>query len=314
MNLSQLIVEYVSFKQAMGMRFRSEAAIFKTFQRCVGDMDLAAIDPDAVSAFLAGRGVITATWHLKYRTLDGLFRFAVSHGYSDSKPLPLTLPKLSEPQVPYIYSTEELCKLLAATDTLEASNSPLQAATFKTLILALYGTGMRIGEVLSLTISDMNLAESLITVHDSKFYKTRLVPIGPRLTSHLQTYLDRRRQLPVHSVESSAFFATRTGNPLSYDWVRKIFARLRNQAGIRRREGATYAPRIHDLRHTFAVHRLELWYREGADVQRLLLHLSTYLGHIDVSQTRYYLQMTPGLLHEAGKRFENYALAGVAHD
>jgi site-specific recombinase XerD len=293
------------------MRFRCEAKVYLHFQRSVGDQDLETIDQEAVAAFLYGKGPITANWHRKYVALRGMFRFALAREYLAGTPLPTTLPKCPEPRRPYIYSTEELERLLLETDTLENPQSPLRAATFRALILTLYGTGLRIGEALSLTIADVNLLGRLITVRESKFYKTRLVPIGPKLTNHLQSYLIKRRQLPCPSGEDSAFFATRTGKALFYERVRGIFHRLRNQAGIRGRDGIS--PRIHDLRHTFAVHRLELWYSQGADVQRMLPFLSTYLGHSDVSHTQRYLQMTPNILSEACKRFENYALSEVTH-
>lgn len=315
MNLSQVVNEYVSLKQALGMRFDSEASIFRSFLRAIVDKEVTAVTPSSVAAFLAGKGPpITAYWHLKYRVLTGLYRFALSRGYVNSSPLPTTVPKEPESLRPYIYSTEELRLLLAATDMLETQRSPLQAGTFKTLLLTLYGSGLRIGEALALTIANFSFADRLLIVHVSKFYKTRLVPLGPHLTDQLQAYLLRRRLLPLPLGENSALFSTRTGRALSYDRSRRIFSRLRKQAGIRRLDGATFGPRIHDLRHTFAVHRLELWYREGADVQRLLPLLATYLGHVDVSQTQRYLSMTPELLFEASRRFENYALSEVSHD
>jgi integrase/recombinase XerD len=95
--------------------------------------------------------------------------------------------------------------------------------------------------------------------------------------------------------------------------MQKTFSRLRNLSGIPRRDGTRCYPRIHDLRHTFSVHRLEAWYREGADVQRLLPQLSTYLGHTDVAETQCYLSMTPDLLREANLRFEHYVLSEVNH-
>ena len=260
---------------------------------------------------LSGKGPVTANWHRKYVALKGLFRFAVAREYLATPLLPTTQPKCPEPRWPYIYSTAEIERLLVETDTLENPQSPLRAATFRALILTLYGTGLRIGEALSLTIADVNFMESLVIVRESKFYKTRLVPLGPKLNNHLQSYLKKRRLLPCRSGEDSAFFATRTGKALFYERVRGVFHRLRSQAGIRGRDGII--PRIHDLRHTFAVHRLELWYSQGADVQRMLPFLSTYLGHSDVSHTQRYLLMTPKILSEACKRFENYALSEVTH-
>ncbi|MGD0229762.1 MAG: tyrosine-type recombinase/integrase [Syntrophorhabdales bacterium] len=197
------------------------------------------------------------------------------------------MPKRPEPPTPHIYTVEELRRLLERTDTLETLKSPLQAATFKTLLLVLYGTGLRISEALSLTISltDVNLDDSLIIVRDSKFFKIRLVPTDPRLTEHLHSYLERRRRLPLPLGGDSAFFATRTGHHLSYDRAKEVFSLLRNLAGIARTDGARRAPRIHDLRHTAAVHRLEAWYRQDADVQRLLPRLSTYPGHVCIAET-----------------------------
>lgn len=314
MNLSDLIAEYVSFKQGMGMCYRSEARLLKSFCRASGDVGITEVDPLSVEAFLAGKGNVTSVWHLKYTILNGLFRFAINRGYIGSSPLPKILPKRPEREVPHIYTIDELQSLLEATDSLKTRGSPLQAATFRMLLLTLYGTGLRISEALSLTIADVDVRNSLIIVRDSKFFKTRVVPTGPRLTDHLRSYLENRQRLPHPLGEDSAFLATRTGHSLSYDRVTKVFRRLRNLAGLHRGDGARYAPRIHDIRHSSAVHRLESWYREGADVQRLLPQLSTYLGHVGIAETQRYLTMTPELLREANKRFEQYALPEVDHD
>ena len=95
--------------------------------------------------------------------------------------------------------------------------------------------------------------------------------------------------------------------------VQKVFQRLRQKAGICRHDGARYQPRLHDIRHTSAVHHLTAWYRDGADVQRLLPQLATYLGHIQLASTQRYLTMTPELLEHANRRFEHYALAEDDH-
>ena len=314
MTLSALITEYVSFKQAMGMCFISESRMLKSFLKTIEDRDLTTVEPSSVAAFFIGKRPITATWHLKYRVLTGLYRFALSRGYVSSSPLPTTVPREPEPARPYIYSKEELRRLLVATEMLKTPMSPLQAATFKILLLTLYGAGLRIGEALALTLADFSYSDCLLIVRVSKFFKTRMVPLGPNLTELLQSYLLERRLLPHPAGEDSTLFATRTGSRLSYRRVRKIYSRLRKLAEIHRPDGAGFAPRIHDLRHTFAAHRLELWYREGADVQRLLPQLATYLGHVDVSETQRYLTMTPELLHEANRRFESYALSEVNHD
>lgn len=108
----------------------------------------------------------------------------------------------------------------------------------------------------------------------------------------------------------SSFFASRTGAAISLAMLEKVFVRLREHTGIRRPADARWQPRLHDLRHTFAMHRLITWYRQGADVQACLPLLSTYLGHVNISGTQAYLTMTPELLTEASKRFERYAAIG----
>lgn len=229
-------------------------------------------------------------------------------------PLPTTIPKRPESSTPYVYTTEELRRLIAGTEILETPKSPLQATTLRTLLLTLYGTGIRIGEALSLTLNNVDLSDSLITVRDTKFFKTRLVPIGPRLTQTLATYERKRHKLPLPAGKDSAFFATRTGNALSYAQVNQKFQILRKYACIHREDDARYQPRIHDIRGTFAVHTLVAWYREGADVQRLLPVLATYMGHTYVTGTQHYLSMIPELQNEANRRFEQYALSEVNHE
>lgn len=313
MKISDLIIEYVSFKQAMGMRYQSEARVLKSFSRVLGDVDISEVDSSVIETFLPSKVPVTSTWHLKFKILNGFFRFATNRRYIDYSPFPKSRPKRPEPQLPHVYSIEELRQLQLMADLLMTSKSPLQADTFKTLLLTLYGTGLRISEALSLTLANVDLPEKLLIVLNGKFFKTRLVPTGPRLTEFLRLYLDKRRRLPCPLGEDSAFFSTRTGHPISYHRVSKIFRLLRNRAGITRREGTGYGPTIHNLRHTFTVHRLVSWYREGADVQRLLPRLSTYLGHVDVAETQCYLMMTPDLLQEANRRFEQYAQSEVRH-
>jgi site-specific recombinase XerD len=307
MKLAKVIQTYVCFKRSMGMHFHSEDCLLRAFSRAVGSVDISNVKPAAVQAFLKGKGPVTAVWGLKFRVLRSFYRFAISRGFATHSPLPTSLPQLPPPFVPYIYSTEELRRLVAATDVIDAPESPLQAPTVRTLLLLLYGTAMRIGEALSLTLNDVDLAQAVVTVRNAKFFKARLVPIGPKLTHELSIYEDRRRQLSLPQGDASSFFATRTGHRFRYQYAITLFQRVRRQAGVQRETGASYPPRLHDIRHTSATHRLIAWYRGGADVQKLLPQLATYLGHADISSTQLYLSMTPELLREAGTRFEQYA-------
>ncbi len=214
----------------------------------------------------------------------------------------------------HIYSQEELRNLLKATAEYETPRTVLEEATLRTLLLLLYGAGLRIGEALALTRADVDLDAALLSIRESKFYKTRLVPIGPKLTAVLRTYADDGYQRGHSNNPGAPFFVTRTGTAVTRGMAERAFVRLRNIAGIAREDGARYQPRLHDLRHSMALHRLLAWYREGADVQRLLPQLATYLGHVDVAATQRYLTMTPELLHEASQRFERYAQPEVHHE
>lgn len=311
MKLARLAAEYVTFKKSLGMRFRTESAILKAFCRAMGDIDIAQVSSQHVLGYLAGTGQITAFWHRKFETLNGFYRWAISRGHAPSSPLPSFIPKRPTTFKPYIYTPDEYHCLIRKCRMLDDSPTcQVQAATFRTLLLLLYGTGLRIGEALSLTLSDVDLSASLLSIRDAKFFKTRWVPVGPQLNAVLTVYSKLRRRLPHPSRQQSAFLATRRGTALSRGTVERIFRIVCEQAAVRRIDGGRYQPRLHDIRHTFALNRLISWYRNGEDVQCLLPCLSTYLGHVDVAATQRYLAMTPELLHEASLLFQRYAFGG----
>lgn len=313
MKLAQVVHDYISLKQSLGSRFHTEATILKAFCNALGEVNIVDVEPPLVNGYLSGSGPVTLFWHRKYEALSGFYRFALGRGYVLHSPLPLIVPKRPQPFQPYIYSQQELRDLLKATGEYETPRTKLEEATLRTLLLLLYGAGLRIGEALSLTGNDVNLDEALLTIRDSKFYKTRLVPIGSQLSSVLRTYADDQYQYGHSNALGAPFFKTRTGTAVTRGLAERAFVRLRNIAGVVREDGARYQPRLHDLRHSMAVHRLVAWYREGANVQRLLPQLATYLGHINVASTQRYLTMTPDLLQEASKRFMYYAQQEVPH-
>ena len=310
MNMAELVEAYLARQRSLGMRFESAERLLHRFCCTLGNPEISKVTPELVATFLRGQGELSATWLLRYRVLTGLYRFAVGRGYVRCSPLPTTLPKLPPQQTPYVYSTEELRRLLDATEVLRVGHSPQVPAMYRTLILLLYGTGMRIGEALRLALQDVDLTERVITIRDTKFFKTRLVPIGPRLNQELVGHTDRRRLLPLRLGEASPLFATRDGRAWHYVRVISWFQNVRRAAGIVCPAGELRPPRLHDLRHTAAVHRVVAWYRTGQDVQLLLPQLATYLGHVDVRSTQRYLQMTPDLLQVANQRFAQYAMGG----
>jgi len=309
MSLSEIVSQYITYKQSMGMRFQTEVRTLKSFCKAMGDVGIAEVQSDRVQAFLAGTGPITRFWHRKHEALRGFYRFAMARSYVAVSPLPSRTPQPPHAFVPYIFSSEELRRLLDTAASASHWRSHIQPHTCRMLILLLYGAGLRISEALSLTLGDVNLTGGILTIRESKFYKTRLVPIGPDLIRALASYASKRTM--DHPAKPDArLLVSRTGNPVTRQTAENTFSRLRVRAGVLRHDGARYQPRLHDLRHAFAVHRVVSWYRQGADVQRLLPKLATYLGHIHIAATQRYLTLTPELLNEASRRFEHYAREG----
>jgi len=312
MKLFDVIASYVAHKQAMGMRFHTEARTLQSFSRALGDVTMQEVTADQVLAFLAGTGPVTRFWERKHSALGGLYRFAVARGYADRSPLPRAALQPLQAFVPHIYSHEELRRLLDAVVVNDHPRCRIAPDTYRTLLLLLYGAGLRISEALALTLADVDLDAGILCIRESKFYKTRLVPIGKDLIRILTLYTVSRRQR--HAEPASPFFLSRAGNAVTRQNAEMAFCRLRVCANVVcGAADARHQPRLHDLRHSFAVHRLISWYRDGADVQRLLPKLSTYLGHVHISGTQRYLTLTPELLREASRRFENYAME-PSHD
>ena len=316
MRLANLVEGYIAFKQATGMGFESQAKILKLFSRRLGAVDISQVTPEAVLTFLNRLKTITSSWHQTYSTLTVFYRYAITRQYVKTSPLPIIVPKGPKYAPPYIYSQNEIKALLDSSWVLDDNyhrRGAFSVTTFRTLLLLLYGTGLRISEALSLTMGDVNLPDNLLIVRNSKFFKSRLVPIGPKLTTVLQNYLNARRKAYGQPRIDSVLFLNYKRTALSRQTAERYFRLVRQQAGIQRTDGAHYQPRLHDLRSSFAVHRLVTWYQQGADVQKLLPQLSTYLGHVHIANTQVYLTMTPELLRAANHRFERYALSEVSH-
>ena len=198
---------------------------------------------------------------------------------------------------PFIYSTADIETLMSRARIL--IRSPLRAATYETLVGLLAAGGLRIGEAIKLDRSDIDWSESLLLICESKFGKSRLVPLHSTAMQALSAYAELRDELEPRPEEPS-FFVSQTHRRLCYVVVRQTFRQLVDTAGVG--AGAPSAPRLHDLRHTFAVRTLISWYRSGEDVQAKLPWLSTYLGHREPASTYWYLSAAPELLSLAAAR------------
>ena len=308
MNLKEAIDRYIEWQRSHGAKFESSAHTLLRFAKGIDEeIDCGAVTRSQVLAYLAGNGPLTRNRENKYGALAGFYRYAISRGYASSSPLPDNEPKPPKSRPPYIYSRDELCRVFSAVETFQPYVVQLDSQTLRTLLLLLYGAALRGGEARSLTVDDVDLSAAVLTVRNAKFYKSRLVPVGSQLADRLRNYVEIRANRPFSQGRASTFLANMDGTPLHKDTVYNAFVRLLRHAGIESTDGSRQAPRLHSLRHSFAVHRLTDWYRQGADVQRLLPVLSTYLGHARLRHTQVYLSMTPELLHQAALRFEHYA-------
>jgi len=198
---------------------------------------------------------------------------------------------------PFIYSLGDIEALMAQARQL----TPMPAATHETLIGLLSVTGLRVGEAIRLDRADIDWTGGVLMIRESKFGKTRMVPVLDSTLDMLRRYACVRGRLCPHAA-TAGFFTSTAGTRLIYACVGQVFRRLRDRAGIG--AGADRRPRIHDLRHTFAVRTLLGWYQAGEDVEARLPILSTYLGHRDPRSTYWYLSAAPELLALAAGKLE----------
>jgi len=307
MTLTDAVELYISRRQAATGRFQSPAITLRSFSRRCKGLSLRQVRPTHVLQFLDKPHTQPVTWQGKHGILRMFFEYWSLRGQLKTPPLPAA-KRCVRTFVPYIYSRAELRALLDSVPLCQRNKAcSMSAMTFRTLLLLLYGTGMRLGEALRLSLADVALSDRLITIRESKFYKSRLVPIGQDLHRLLLKYRDQRQR---RNQDYQPFFQSREKRTVSAASAQASFRRLCQLANLRRSDTTASQPRLHDLRHTFAVHRVTEWYRRGADTEHLILALSTYLGHVDLHSTQHYLTMTPELLAQANRRFERYVGGG----
>lgn len=203
---------------------------------------------------------------------------------------------------PHIYTSAEIVALLAEARRLTPVGS-LRPLTYSTLFGLLYCTGLRISEALALCLADVDFDTNMLLVRESKFHKSRLLPLGTGVSDALRRYQEERAKRACPRDPDAPFFVNERRSACAYPAVCAIFLLIARRVGVRGPAGAR-GPRIHDLRHTFAVHRLLEWYRDGGDVQARLPLLSDYLGHVSLASTQVYLNITAELLQEAARRFQ----------
>jgi integrase/recombinase XerD len=300
MSLRAHAEDYLAMRRSLGFKLRGEGQMLADFTDRLDETGQDTVTICAVLAWATEPHDATPThWRRRLSVVRGFARYLATLDPACQVPPADLLAAPSHRPPPYIYSAEEIAALIHAAGTIGA---PLHSATMQALISLIAASGLRVGEALALDRDDAGLDAGVLTV-TGKNDQTRLVPLHPTTAGMLAGYAARRDRLCPHPA-SPALFITSTGQRARQRGVQETFARLVVLAGIAVPPGRR-RPRIHDLRHTFAVTTLTGWYRDGANVQAQLPVLSAYLGHSCPEATYWYLQATPELLALAAGRLES---------
>lgn len=234
-------------------------------------------------------------WAQRLAVARGFARYLQAFDPAAEVPPPGVFPARRHRPAPYLWSHSDISRLLAAARELRP---PLRAATHEALFGLLSASGMRIGEAIALQRDDVDLTAGIITIREAKFDRSRLVPLHPSVTQALTGYATARDRLRPRP-HATTFFLSGAGTALDRSGVGKVFRTLTTTIGVRT---ATVHPRVHDLRHSFAVETLIRWQRCGMHVDEHIAALSTYLGHISPADTYWYLSASPELMALAAER------------
>ena len=309
--LADGIRAFIAYKRALNRRFDNEERTLRLLDRFLCSQkinDISEITAQTVELFLASR---PRKRPRSYNHLLGvvrrLFDWLVDQGMVDHSPVRIGPRRQTSQRIPFLFDLPLARQLLRIADQLpDNPRAPLRGPTYRMIFALLYGLGLRVGEVSRLRLGDVDLEQQILTIGESKFSKSRLVPFGPHMAEALREYLQKREQHWRCRQPEDPVFSFTNGTPIHPGTVSQTFHHLLPQMGLSMSDGCLH-PRVHDLRHSFAVGTLLRWYRDGINPADRLLHLSTFLGHVDPSSTAVYLTITGELLQEANKRFERFA-------
>jgi integrase/recombinase XerD len=300
--LRTALTEYLALRRALGFKLQTTEITLRQFVHCAEREGALWITTDlALRWATQPQGVQPAHWATRLGMVRGLAQYCCALDTRTEVPPHGLLPYRYRRQSPYIYSEQEIAHLLTAARHL-SSVTGLRPATYTTFLGLLAVTGMRLSEALHLDRTDVEVTQGSLTIRQTKFGKTRCLPLHPSTREALHQYAYFRDQLwPRPS--TMRFFLSERGIPLTAWSVQRTFVQLSHQIGLRRATDR-FGPRLHDLRHSFAVRTLLHWYRAGADVEQRMPTLSAYLGHAHVNDTFWYLSATPELFREVTRHLD----------
>ena len=295
---------YVTEKRSVGYKFDKGASILKRLDVFLEFNNLREkrLPKELVTLWITKNpNESISTQSGRISTTRGFAQYLVRLGY-DAYIIPGKVLKLYRySYTPHIFTEQELKNIFLASDSYAFSElTPYRHLALSLLFRLLYGTGLRISEALKLKISDVNLIDGVLYIKEAKFGKERFVPLSNTLTARCATYLERIYELNYSGVY---FFPSPYGGHYNSSTMYKYFRDLIWQAGI---SHSGKGPRVHDFRHTFAVHCLKKWVLKGEDLTNLLPYLSVYLGHKDLRGTQHYLKLTAELYPAIISNMENH--------
>jgi site-specific recombinase XerD len=305
--LAQHLSGYLALRRSLGYEMRSHLCVLRQFDRAVarGTQSRGPVSRDVIEEYLRSLAHLQPiTRRLRLSMIRQFLLYLRRFEPGTFVPDRSMEPARTAPRKPYIFTEDEICNLIRAAYGYPPRYRCRRWLLYPTLFGLLYVTGMRVSEALQLKLEDLDLRQGILRIRKAKFHKARLVPLVESSCAALKRYLMARAERGHPTAPDAHLFVNDRGNRLSYTSVRQAFHLVARMAGIEAE--ARRIPRIHDLRHTAAVRRLFLWYREGKNVQALLPVLSTFLGHSAVSGTAIYLTTTAELLAEANLRFEKH--------
>lgn len=298
--LRSSLQQYVAMRRGLGFKFRHQEKRLTAFVSFMEARGASVITHKLALEWATQPPDRRPSWALRLADVRGFARYLSGSEPQTEVPPPGVLRGFSRAK-PYLYTETEIRKLLAAALALPPTDG-LRRWTYYCLFGLLAVTGLRISEALALRRKDADLKEGVLTIRDTKFGKSRLVPLHPTARSILVHYA-KRRDAHLYPPRSPYFFVAERGGQLLHQYVHRVFWQLSRKTGLRGPTDHT-GPRLHDFRHRFAVQTLLTWYRSGQNVELLLPVLSTYLGHACVRDTYWYLSACPELMEHATRKLE----------
>lgn len=317
--LARPLQDYLAYHRALGKNYDCDRRTLQELDRFLwarGVASVAAVGPAHIEDWFESQPGNWKTRWGKARCVDRFFVHLVDLGLLAASPVPrpllATRKHVPRVRLPFIFTPQQLTAIFAEARRLPSEGyAPWHTRTCHTMLCLLYALGLRHGEASRLRIRDIDFTRQTLFIDRTKFYKSRCLPFGPKVGCCLQEFLDLRRTILTPVRDDHPLFVAWWRTPVFRSLLGRIFRsilRRLNIVGPHER-----LPRLHDLRHTFAVHRLLRWYREGVDVQARLPLLATFLGHVDIQSTEVYLTVTDDLLLEANSRFYDNFGRGIDH-